>query len=409
MEPKSDRQDGEVVKERSSKVPLYTIALAIAAVSIFKSGWLVGTGRLNIRLGNGIMPVVDSGSSKAPTDGINELYSQIKNNYDGDISDEQFLEGIKDGLADAVGDPFTEYLSAKETKDFNDGLNGTFEGIGAELGKEGNAITIVAPIKGMPAEKAGLQPKDIIVEIDGESALDISITEAVSRIRGPKGEKVTLGIIRSGKELSVEIIRDTIEIASVEWQKDGDVGIITITRFGDDTVAMTEKAAGDLAGQGAKKIILDMRGNPGGLLDAAVGVASVWLPKGSTVLEEKRGGQIVKAYTTSKNPVFKNLSTVVLINAGSASASEIVAGALRDNKVATVVGETSYGKGSVQRLIPLSNGDSLKVTIARWFTPSGVSIDKEGIKPDHEVARSPEDAAAGRDPQLDRARELLKN
>jgi carboxyl-terminal processing protease len=319
------------------------------------------------------------------------------------------LNGQKSGLADAVGDPYTEFFTEEETKEFNESLNGTFEGIGAELGKEGSFVIIVSPIKGAPAEKAGIQAQDIITKIDGEDATDISISEAVSRIRGPKGETVTLTIIRAGEEKEISIVRDTITIESVEWELSDKTGIITISRFGDDTVSLTRKAAQELKDQGATSIILDLRSNPGGLLDAAVGVSSVWLPKGTTVLEEKRNGQVVQTFKTTNQPILEGVPTVILINGGSASASEIVAGALHDNKAATLIGTKTFGKGSVQRVIPLSAGGSLKVTIARWFTPQGKNIDKEGIAPDTVVEITPEDREAERDPQLDAAKNQLQN
>jgi carboxyl-terminal processing protease len=378
----------------------------LVASSIFASGWLFGSGRLTISTDTTVPTI--SRNQSAPSDGVDELYTQIVNNYDGEVSDDDLLDGMKRGMTAAVGDPFTEYLTAEETTAFNESLNGTFEGIGAELGKEGNFVIVVAPIKGTPADKAGIQPQDIIVEIDGESAADITISEAVNRIRGPKGEEVVLTIIRDGQQLEVPIIRDTINIASVEWEQQGSIGIITISRFGDDTTELTRQAATELKEAGVTGIVLDMRGNPGGLLNTSVEVSSVWLPKGSTVLEEKRGGEVIETFKTSTNPILAGVPTVILINEGSASASEIVAGALRDNDVATIYGKTSFGKGSVQRLIPLSAGGSLKVTIARWFTPDGVSIDKEGITPDTEVELTAEDREADRDPQLDAAIQSLQ-
>ena len=390
--------------KKNYKLALFTAAGLFAAASIFSSGWLVGSGKIAIR-SNGIVPVVDN--RQAPKEGINELYQQLINNFDGTITDESILDGQKSGLVSAADDPYTQFFNEVETKEFNEELNGTFEGIGAELGKEGNFVVIVSPIKGSPAEKAGIQSGDIIIEIDGEPATDISITEAVKLIRGPKGEEVVLKVIRDGEEVVVPITRDTITIESVEWKKQGENGIITISRFGDDTVALTKQAAQELKDQGVTGIVLDLRGNPGGLLDAAVGVSSVWLAKGSTVLEEKRNGEVIKTYKTSDMPIVPGMPTTVLINEGSASASEIVAGALHDNKVATLIGTTTYGKGSVQRIIPLAAGGSLKVTIARWFTPDGKNIDKEGIAPDAEVKLTAEDRQAKRDPQMDSAIESL--
>ena len=392
--------------KRSYKVGLYTAAAILISASLFTSGWLFGSGRLSLQDSGGIVPSVATGGT-APRAGIDELYNQLIRNYDGEITDEAILNGQKQGLVSAADDPFTEYLTAQETDDFNASLDGTFEGIGAELGKEGNFVIIVAPIRGTPADQAGIQPQDIIVEIDGEDATGITVSEAVSRIRGPKGEEVVLTVIRNGERIDVPIVRDTIKIDSVEVEIVGDIGIMTITQFGNDTTQLARAAAQELRDAGIQKIILDLRGNPGGLLDSSVDVSAIWLPRGSTVLDEKRGGEVVQTFTTNDQPILAGTETVVLINAGSASASEIVAGALRDNGAATLLGEQSFGKGSVQRLIDLNAGGSLKVTIARWFTPNGINIDQEGITPDVEVERTIEDREADIDPQLDAAKELL--
>ncbi len=392
---------------KNSKILIYTLTGLLVVTSVFMSGWLFGSGKLTVSTDR-VVPTITS-NSNAPVEGIDELYTKVLSNFDGEITDQEILDGMKSGLVGALNDPFSEYLTAEETNAFNDSLNGTFEGIGAELSKEGSFVQVVAPIKGTPADRAGIQPQDIIIEIDGEAATDITVSEAVDRIRGPKGEEVVLTIIREGEQLEVAIVRDTIEIASVEWEKRGENGIITISRFGDDTFALTKRAAEDLKNQGVKGIVLDLRGNPGGLLDSSVKVSSVWLQKGSTVLEEKRGGEVIETFKTSTQPVLAGIPTIVLINEGSASASEIVAGALHDNDIATVLGKTSFGKGSVQRLIPLNSGGSLKVTIARWFTPKGINIDKEGIKPDIEVELTAEDRQAERDPQLDAAIKELIN
>jgi carboxyl-terminal processing protease len=337
--------------------------------------------------------------------GVEEVYSKLKANYDGQLDQKKLEDGLKQGLVNAASDPYTEYLNADDTKEFNNQLNGTFEGIGAELGKKDQSIVIVSPIAGFPAAKAGLKPKDVITDINGQSAFDISLSEAVQKIRGPKGSKVKLGIIRGGKKLEFSITREQITVPSVSQKVVNGVGVIKIVRFGDDTVELARKYANDLSSQHVKGIVLDLRGNPGGLLDAAVGVSSLWLNKGDTVLQEKRGGVVEKTYFAEGTPVLNGLPTVVLIDAGSASASEITAGALHDNGVATLIGTKSYGKGSVQEVLNLDNGGELKVTVARWYTPNGRNIDKQGIKPDKTVKFT--DSMAGRDPQLDAALQFL--
>lgn len=393
----------------SIKSRIVPFILVIVAALVFATGWAFGSGKVDLSFGNNsIIPSVTKASGNAPVNGLDELYQKLEANFDGDLDEQKLLDGIKSGLVKASGDQFSEYLSAEATKDFNDSLNGTFEGIGAELGKEGNYVVVVAPIKGAPAEAAGLRSKDIITKINDEDATDITLSEAVNKIRGPKGETVTLTVVRDGEELKIPIVRDAIVIDSVESRVEGTTGVITISRFGDDTVGLSRKAAQDLRAKGVKSIVLDLRGNPGGLLDAAVDVSSIWLKQESTVLLEKQDGEVVKTYKTNDDPILLDFPTVVLINEGSASASEIVAGALRDNKVATLMGTKSYGKGSVQRLIPLDNGGSLKVTIAHWFTPNGETIDKTGIEPDKKVEISKEDVQAKRDPQLDAAISSLK-
>lgn len=382
----------------------------LLSIALFSTGWLAGAGKIGSNSTSNLSSIIANKSKgSVPTDGLQEIYDKLNEYYDGEINYDDFLNGLKTGMVSSVGDTYTEFLTAEETKEFNSDLNGKFEGIGAELGQEGSFIIIISPIKGTPAEKAGIQPQDIIIEIDGEPSTDITVTEAVKKIRGEKGTTVTLTIIRDGEQLEVPIVRETIDIPSVEWRVEDGVGIIEIGRFGTDTTSLVEKAAKEMMASGTKKIVLDMRGNPGGLLDEAVGVSSVWLPKGSTVLEEKRGGETIKTFTTSSSPIFKDVETIVLINKGSASASEIVAGALKDNGAATLMGETSYGKGSVQQIMDLSGGGSLKVTIARWFTPKGKNIDKEGIEPDTKVEMTSDDIKAKLDPQLDEAKKSLNN
>jgi carboxyl-terminal processing protease len=340
--------------------------------------------------------------------GVNELYEDLKQSFDGQLDAQVLESGLKEGLVRAAGDPFTEYLDEEASKEFNEQLNGSFEGIGAELSKDKESIVIVSPIAGFPADKAGLKAKDIISKINGETAYDISVTEAVKRIRGPKGTTVKLEILRDGKALNFEVIRDQIVIPSVTHEvATGNIGIIKITRFSEDTLGLTEKAALDLKSKGVKGVILDVRGNPGGLLNSSVKVSSLWLKEGSTVLVEKRDNQVVKTYKAQGKPMLLGVPTVVLVDEGSASASEIVAGALRDNKAATIIGTKTYGKGSVQEIRELRGGGTLKVTIARWFTPGDRNIDKEGIEPDQKVEISEQDQEAKRDPQKDAAIQRL--
>jgi carboxyl-terminal processing protease len=319
------------------------------------------------------------------------------------------LNGLKSGLAQSTGDTYTEYLNAEEAKEFNNDLNGTFSGIGAELSREKEQLVIVAPISGYPAEEAGLRAQDAILEIDGEPTYDLSLTEAVNKIRGPAGTEVELTIGREGVgQETYKITREDIKIPSVEYEVKDGIGYLEISRFAEDTVNLSKEAAQSFKDQNVKGVVLDMRNNPGGLLDAAVDISSLWLDEGEVVLEEQRGGEVIKSYRATGNNILSGIPTVVLVNEGSASASEIVAGALADNGAAKLVGQQTFGKGSVQTLEPISSGGVLKVTIARWFTPGGRNIDKEGIKPDKVVEMTIEDYEADRDPQQQAAIELLQ-
>lgn len=383
----------------------------LLVVLIFVAGTWVGTKNPDFftNLTNEKSVQKNNLPGKLDYSGVEEVYSKLRANYDGQLDVNTLEDGLKKGLVEAAGDPYTEYLNAKESKDFSEELTGSFEGIGAELGKDKQSIVIVSPIAGFPAAKAGLEPKDIISDIDGQSAFNLSIDEAVQKIRGPKGTTVKLGIIRDGKKLDFTITRAEIKIPSVKSKVvNGNIGVITISRFGDDTVDLTTKYAEELKGKGVKGIVLDLRGNPGGLLDAAVGVSSLWLDNGKTILQEKRGGIVENTYYAKGDPILIGIPTVVLIDDGSASASEITAGALHDNRVATLMGQKSYGKGSVQEVLDLGFGGELKVTVARWYTPNGRNIDKEGIEPDKKVSISDADVAAKRDPQLDAAINSLK-
>lgn len=398
--------DEETRLQKHKRLNKKFILNIVILLVVFASGLLIGN-RGDIlwqKIRYGSVSKNNNLPSSLDFSGIDEVYNDLKNSFDGTLKTDALQEGMKEGLVRAAGDPFTEYMGPEETKEFQQGLAGSFEGIGAELGKKENSIVIISPIAGYPAEKAGLRPQDVIAEINGESAYDLNINEAVKKIRGPKGTKVKIGVIRDGKRLDFEITRDEIKIPSATSEvKNGNIGVIKISRFGDDTTKLARDAAQDLQAKGVKGIVLDLRGNPGGLLDSAVDVSSLWLSPGTKVLEEKRGGETVKTYTASGKPILEGVPTVVLVDGGSASASEIVAGALSDNKAATIVGEKTFGKGSVQEVKDLSNGGSLKVTIARWYTPAGRNIDKEGIEPQQKVARTEKDIAAKKDPQLQAA------
>lgn len=381
----------------------------IVIVLVFLLGLNIGNGRLAF---NQADPVSNDLPDNLDYASVEAIYDKLRSSYDGELNQAELLDGLKQGLATASGDPYTEYFNAKDAKEFDDELNGSFTGIGAELGKRPDGgIEIISPIAGFPAEKAGLKAKDLIAEVDGKSTVGQTVTEVVSKIRGEANTKVKLKVIRNNaEELDFEITRAQITIASVKSEiLDGNIGLMTISRFGPDTVQLAREAAQKFKEANVSGVILDLRGDPGGLLDAAVGVSSLWLDKSQTVLQEKRDGRVVKTFkATGSNPTLRGIKTVVLINEGSASASEITAGALKDNNAATLLGTKSYGKGSVQQLIELNDGGMLKVTSAHWFTPSGKGIDKSGLEPDQKVERTDEDYKNNKDPQKDAAIQTLK-
>jgi len=339
---------------------------------------------------------------------LDEVYRVLKQNFDGELDSQLLLEGAKRGLVVGAGDDYTRYFSAEEAEEFFGDLEGNFEGIGAELGNRNGKLTIVSIIDGSPAQKSGLRAGDVIAKVDDTNTLDWQPEPAVRIIRGAKGTKVKLTIIRGETVKEFVITRDRITDPSVKWEIIKGIGVMRISRFGEsDTYSLAQQAASEFIKKKVRGVVLDLRGNGGGYVNAAQSVAGLWLENGKTVASERQGGRTTDTLTASGNSILEGMPTIVLIDGGTASASEIVAGALKDNKVAKLVGVKSYGKGSVQAMITLSNGAELKVTIARWFTPNGENIDKQGIKPDVEVKFDSVKYDKGIDTQKNKAIELL--
>ncbi len=398
----SDRQPGA---KKSQGVSWRQV---VAAAAIFFIGTAFGLGLQDSTYFTSTDVANEELPERLDYSSVDEVYESLRQKYDGELSLEDLMNGLKQGLAQATGDPYTEYLSVEASQEFDDDLSGTFSGIGAELGREDDAIIVVAPLSGFPAEEAGLRSRDVILQVDGESTAGLSITEVVQKIRGPVGTDVTLTVARDFERLEFTITRETITIPSVEHEIVNDtIGHITVSRFGEDTVPLVRQAIEEFKQANVSGIILDMRTNPGGLLNASVELADLWLPRGAAIVEERSGDEVLQTFEARNSSIVDDIPTVILINEGSASASEIVAGALRDNDKATIIGMTSFGKGSVQQLDRLRSGGTLKVTIARWYTPDGLNIDREGIEPDIEVERTEEDFREERDPQLQRAIEEL--
>ena len=325
------------------------------------------------------------------------------------LDDKTMFYGALKGLVESTGDPYTVFMEPKVAKEFTDDLAGAFEGIGAEIGKKSDVITIIAPLADMPAEKAGLKAGDKIYAIDGKSTAGLAIDQAVSKIRGPKGTEVTLTIFRDGfdKPKDFKIIRQAIVVKSVRTvRRDDNIFVITITNFNDDTTELFKRAAQTALEKNPKAIILDLRNNPGGYLETAIDVASEWIDQG-VVVTEQFNPEKKNEYWHRGRSRLKDFPTAVLVNQGSASASEIVAGALKDDGKAIIVGLKTFGKGSVQTLENLQDGSSVKITVAKWLTPKGNNINEQGIVPDVEVDLTIDDYNKGKDPQMDKAVEIL--
>ena len=326
------------------------------------------------------------------------------------ITDQELVWGAIQGLASSYGDPYTVFFPPVEKELFESEVRGDFEGVGMEIGIRDELLTVIAPLKDTPAYRAGIQSGDIILEIDGESTAGITVENAVRVIRGEKGTPVEFVIAREGERVDVTVVRDTILLPTLDTTLRDD-GIFVIELYGFNATApqLFRNAIREFGNTTADKMIIDLRGNPGGFLEVSVDLASWFLPLGKPVVFEDYGDESQdRAHRSRGYDVFNdNLKLVILIDQGSASASEIFAGALREHGKATLIGNTSFGKGSVQQVFPVTDDTSLKITIARWLTPDGISISDGGITPDIEVEFTAEDREAGEDPQLDRAIEFL--
>lgn len=326
---------------------------------------------------------------------------------------QQMIEGAISGMVESLGDPYTNFFNPKETKEFFEEAKGTFEGIGIEIDKKNDELLVISPLEGTPAEKAGLRAGDKILKIGDKDTIDLTLEGAVKLIRGPKGTEITLTILReSWKEpKDFKIIRAVIKVPSLKWEiKEGDIAYLKIYQFFDRTANDFRNTAIEILNSPAKKIILDLRNNPGGYLEVAQEIAGWFLKNGDIVVIEDAGpGKERNEYKSEGNEKFLDYPIVVLINQGSASASEILAGALRDNRNALLIGEKSFGKGSIQELEELRGGSSLKVTIANWLTPKGQLITAQGLEPDTKVEMTEKDYEEGKDPQLEKAIEVIKN
>lgn len=330
---------------------------------------------------------------------------------------EKMLYGAIDGMVSSLDDPYTAFMDPEKSKEFKEEIDGNFEGIGAEIGIKNDQLTIIAPLSDSPAEKAGLRTRDIILKIDDAETSEMSLIEAVYNIRGEKGTEVILTIGRKGEEAKeYKIVRDKIEVKSVEWEKiksaeKNDIAYIKLSYFGETTANDLKKISSDILKAKPKGIILDLRNNTGGYLETSIDVASIFMKKGKTVTYQvsTEEGNNKKEYKTDGGDRLSSLPLVILVNHGSASASEILAGALNENLSVPLIGEKTYGKGSVQQLEYLDDGSSLRITIAKWLTPNEKNINGEGIEPTHKIELTEEDYNNDRDPQLNKAKKIIDN
>lgn len=404
----------------SRAIVMRGISFALVAVIAFSAGLSFGASGSVAAVATHI-PLLGDGLNAAPDQSVDltdfwKAWNVLNENYvvthasSTLPSVKERLYGAISGLASSYGDPYTVFFPPKEAQAFSESISGSFAGVGMEIGVKNDILTVIAPLKGTPAQAAGIKSGDKIAAIDGKSTEGISVDKAVSEIRGPAGTTVSLTIVRDGKPLDIKIVRDTIQVPETEDGLDATSGTyhIALYEFTANSAGLFSQALDRFKISGSHKLIIDLRGNPGGYLDAAVDIASHFLSKGTKIVTEDFDGKEPSNMHTSLgySDAPSDTKIVVLVDGGSASASEILAGALQDNKAATIIGAQSFGKGSVQTLLDLDGG-SLKVTVARWITPAGHWIMGNGITPDIIIPYTAADAAAKKDPQIARAVDFL--
>lgn len=336
---------------------------------------------------------------------LDEVYSELKSSYNGEVPVDVVIDGAKTGMVEALGDDYTAYMNEEDSADFYDDLHGNVgAGIGVEMGLRDGYVRILRVLPDNPALRAGVMVGDIIYKVNGEEVYEMSANEISSRIKGDAGTEVTVTMVRNGEEKTFTMTREEINNVSAYVEYDGSTAIVTVTRFDKDTGTAVQKIASEFSEKGIDKVILDLRGNGGGYVSAAQDLLSLWLDGQKVLVQKSLHYGNTTTSTASGKAILRDMKTVVLVNASTASASEIVAGALQDYGKATILGEQTFGKGVVQTLLDLSDGGTLKVTTAEWYTPNDRSINNEGIKPDVEVMMTAEDINLMRDPQMDAAK-----
>ncbi len=396
--------------ERTASMPekgvsktLFFVSMAIVALV----GFVAGTRSQELYAAVAPLLGVKASSDTLDLALVQKTYQELKANYDGTLDSGALTNGAARGMVAAAGDRYTVFMDKDEAAEFEKELNGEVTGIGCELGVRSDQPTVLRVLADSPAQQSGLQVGDVFISVNDTLVVGQDSSAVASKIRGQAGTSVKVTIKRANDTKSFTITRQKLNDPSVRAEVKDGIGMLTISRFDTDTGSLARRAAEDFKSQQVHAVILDLRDDGGGYLDAAREVASIWL-SGDVVVTEKTDGKVTDTIRATTNPVLAGVKTIVLVNGGSASASEIVAGALKDHKVATLLGEKTFGKGTVQKLINLPDGRELKVTIARWYTPNGKNITKEGITPDTKVELTAADANANRDPQLDAARSALQ-
>jgi carboxyl-terminal processing protease len=397
---------------------LYSAGSALLIAGVFVLGTYVGYAhRPYVERVAGISNTSTPVEVSADFDPFWKVWNTIDQKYPGakDVSAQDRVYGAIQGLVGSLNDPYSVYFPPQDSKDFEDTINGSFEGVGMEVGIKDKVLTVIAPLKDTPAERSGIRAGDMILKIDTTSTNDMSVDKAVRLIRGKQGTAIKLTIFREGEKepREISIMRDVINIPTLETEKkDNGVFIIHLYNFGASSASQTEEALREFKASGNTKLVMDLRGNPGGYLDAAVSIASFFLPEGDVVVTESFGTKDSDRVYRSKGYNLldmKKTQVVVLVDKGSASASEILAGALKEHNVAPLIGETTYGKGSVQEVIDVTDTTTLKLTIARWLTPNGTSISKKGLDPDIKVETTAKDFENKKDPVMNRALQYFKD
>ncbi len=391
------------------------LGLIILILFVFALGWNVGSNQTRqngTNLLNDNQIPISTTNEKVDMQLFWDVWSLLAGRYvDPEALEyKEMIYGAIRGMVFSLEDPYTTFLTPKQNKDFQDSLEGTLEGIGAELTLRNELITVVSPLKNSPAKRAGIQPEDIILKIDGVDVTEYTFEQAVMKIRGPKGTKVILSIGRKGENepLDISIQRETININSVEWEMNKDIAVIELNTFGAKTKEEFSKAINEILTKRADGIVLDLRFNGGGYLDGAIDIVSEFIDKGKVVSVKKRNATEDEVIYVNGKARVASIPLVVIINKGSASASEIVAGAIQDHKRGIVIGEQSFGKGTVQEVENLIDGSSLRITVAKWYTPNNQNISEVGITPDNIIERTIEDIENEIDPQLEAAIKHLK-